>query len=162
MVKGLQVLLILLLWSIMVYGEEGLDPFEGYWKTEDGNFILKIEKDNGNIYSGDVVWLKNPNFPKGDKDEGRVQTDRNNPNPSLRSQNILGLQIVGDLKVDGKGLNEGWIYDSWHGKKYYGSVKVENRNLLKLRGSIDRFGILGHSMKAYRVQNKDYDIYGLN
>lgn len=161
MLKRLLVILMLVLGTVMAYGVDSrTDPFEGYWKTKDGNFILKIEN-NSNIYNGRVVWLKNPIFPKGDRDEGRVQTDRNNPDPNLRDRRVLGLQIVGDLRTDGKRLSGGWVYDSWHGKKYYGSAQVKNENLLKLRGSMDRFGILGYTMKAYRVPREEYDRYGL-
>lgn len=162
MLKRLLVVLMLALVSGVAYGVDSPpDPFEGYWKTKDGNFILKIEKNSTAIYSGRVVWLKNPNFPEGDRDEGKVQTDRNNPDPSLRNRGVLGLQIVGDLKLDNRKLRGGWVYDSWHGKKYYGSARVKNEKLLKLRGSLDKFGVLGYTMKAYRVPREEYGRYGL-
>lgn len=162
MLKRLLVILILVLVSGPTYGtNNSADPFEGYWKTSDGNFILKIERDSSAIYSGRVVWLKNLTFPEGDRDEGRVQTDRNNPDPVLRNREVLGLQIAGDLKLENDKLKGGWVYDSWHGRKYYGSARLKNENLLKLRGSMDKFGVLGYTMKAYRVPRKEYSRYGL-
>lgn len=163
MLKRLLIILMLVLSAGIAYGMDGsVDPFEGYWKTKDGNFILKIERNSGNTYNGRTVWLKNPNFPEGDRDEGKVQTDRNNPDPNLRDRRVLGLQIVGGLKLEDNKLKGGWVYDSWHGKKYYGSARVENDNLLKLRGSMDKLGILGYTMKAYRVPMEEYSRYGLN
>ncbi len=163
MLKRFMVVLMLVLVSGVAHGMDSTpDPFEGYWKTKDGNFILRIEKNSTDTYNGRVVWLRNPNFPEGDRDEGKVQTDRNNPDPDLRNRGVLGLQIVGDLKLDDRKLRGGWVYDSWNGKKYYGSARVNNENLLKLRGSLDKFGVLGYTMKAYRVPSEEYSRYGLN
>lgn len=147
----------------LLYGKDSeRDPFEGYWKMKDGNFILDIEKTPDGSYDGHVVWLRNQRFPEGDKDEGKIQVDRNNPDPALRRRPVLGLEIVRGLRGSGDKLEGGWVYDSWHGKMYHGSAEVEDENLLKLRGSMDKFGILGHTMKAYRVKPDEYKRYGLN
>ena len=162
MIRKIFLVLMLIVPMALAFGaNENTDNFLGYWMMKDGNFILKIEKDNNDIYNGHVVWLKNPTFPEGDKDEGKIQSDRNNPDPSLRDRPVLGLQIVGDLKLDGKKLKGGWVYDSWNGKMYHGSAKVKDQNELKLKGSLDKFGILGYTMKAYRVPKEDYNKYGI-
>ena len=137
------------------------DNFQGYWMMPDGNFIIKIYKANQEVYRGRVVWLKNPTYPQGDKDEGKIQVDRNNPDKSLRLRPILGLQIVGGLRFDGKKLKDGWVYDSWHGKKYYGRGELKGENLLKLKGSMDKFGIFGYTLKASRVKEEDLINYGI-
>lgn len=137
------------------------DKFKGYWMMPDGNFIIKIDKSDKELYEGVVVWLKNPTYFKGDRDEGKIQTDRNNPDKSLRARPVLGLQIVGDLNLEGERLKGGWVYDSWNGKEYYGRAKLSGSDTLKLKGSMDKFGILGYTMKAHRVKDKDLGIYGL-
>ena len=86
--------------------------------------------------------------------EGIDQIDRKNPISSLRKRKVMDLQVVGGLKLNKQGtsLVDGWIYDSWNGKKYYGSAKVIDDNTLSLKGSIDPWGVLGYSMKVKRVQ----------
>ena len=65
--------------------------FVGYWKIPSGKSIIHIVKD-GNSYSGYVVWLKEPTYPKGDKQAGQPKKDRFNPDASLQGRNVLGLK----------------------------------------------------------------------
>lgn len=143
---------LLFLFTTIAFGK---NEYEGYWMMHDGKFIIKIEKTKQEEYIGHVVWLKDLYYPKGDKMEGVEQYDRNNPDKKLRvkSRKVMGLQIVGGLfEKEGK-LKGGWIYDSWHGKRYYGSAKLIDNDNLKLRGSFDKVGILGISQKAERVKD---------
>ena len=119
----------------------------------DGKVIIQIEKVNKE-YVGYVRWLKDLTYPADDPMEGIEQIDRKNPNSSLRNRKVMDLQVVGGLKLNKQGtsLVDGWIYDSWNGKKYYGSAKVIDDNTLSLKGSIDPWGVLGYSMKVKRVQ----------
>ncbi len=94
--------------------------------------------------------------------EGKIQVDRNNPDPNLRNRKVMGLKVVGDMRPDPKNtykLRDGWVYDSWHGKKYYGQAVLADKNTLKLRGSLDPWGILGYSQKCSRIT--DPEKYGL-
>ena len=129
------------------------DPYVGYWEMPDGKVIIQIEKVNKE-YVGYVRWLKDLTYPEGDPMEVIEQIDRKNPNSSLRKRKVMDLQVVGVLKLNKQGtsLVDGWIYDSWNGKKYYGSAKVIDDNTLSLKGSIDPWGVLGYSMKVKRVQ----------
>ena len=129
------------------------NDFEGYWMMPKGKFIIQIKKQKNNEYVGYVAWLKDLYYPKGDNMEGIEQFDRNNPNKKLRLENrkVLGLQVVGALYENQGKLKGGWIYDSWNGKLYHGSAKLLNKNTLNLRGSFDKWGILGLSQKSKRV-----------
>lgn len=152
------VLGIMLLMGSLTFAQGG---YEGYWMMPKGKFIIHIEKTESSEYIGHVVWLKDLYYPEGDKMEGLEQYDRNNPNKSIREENrkVIGLLVVGELfEKDGK-LKDGWIYDSWNGKMYHGSAKLLDENTLKLRGSFDRWGILGLSQKAKRVV--DLKKYGI-
>lgn len=131
--------------------------FEGYWMIPSGKTIIKIEKKDEK-YIGFVVWLKDFKYPEGDKMYGLEQIDRNNPEPKLRNRKVLGLQVVGDMVLDKDNKNilqGGWVYDSWNGKYYYGEVKLISPNIISLKGSIDKWGILGFSQKCQRVTNID-------
>ncbi|MDP0492885.1 MAG: DUF2147 domain-containing protein [Fusobacterium sp. JB021] len=150
---------LLFLLSTVVFAKKG---YEGYWMMNEGKFIIKIDKTKQEEYVGHVVWLKDICYPKGDEMEGIEQYDRNNPDEKLRvkSRKVMGLQIVGDLYEKKGKLKGGWVYDSWHGKRYHGSAKLIDEDHLKLRGSFDKAGILGVSQKAKRV--KDLKKYNLN
>ena len=103
------------------------DPYIGYWEMPDGKVIIQIEKVNKE-YVGYVRWLKDLTYPKGDPMEGIEQIDRKNPNSNLRNRKVINLQVVGGLKLNKQGtsLEDGWIYDSWNGKKYYGKLHVSS------------------------------------
>lgn len=143
----------IILFLIIVSQLFSKDPYVGYWEMPDGKVIIQIEKVNKE-YVGYVRWLKDLTYPEGDPMEGIEQIDRKNPNSSLRKRKVMELQVVGGLKLNKQGtsLVDGWIYDSWNGKKYYGSAKVIDDNTLSLKGSIDPWGVLGYSMKVKRVQ----------
>ncbi|MCS5420870.1 MULTISPECIES: DUF2147 domain-containing protein [Psychrilyobacter] len=131
------------------------DGYTGYWMMPEGKFIIHIQKAENNEYVGHVAWLKDLYYPVGDKMEGIEQYDRNNPDKTLRieSRKVMGLPVVGELFEKNGKLQDGWIYDSWNGKLYHGSAKLLDENTLKLRGSFDKWGILGLSQKAKRVVN---------
>ncbi len=148
------IILLMLATSTLLFSATK-DPYTGYWMMPGEKFIIHIENIDGE-YLGHVDWLKDKCYPKGDKMAGAEQIDRNNPNPSLRKRDVMGLQVVGDLHQEKNRLKGGWVYDSWNGKMYYGSAAVVDKNTLKLKGSLDRFGLLGYSMKAKRVNNPAY------
>lgn len=129
------------------------DPYVGYWEMPDKKVIIEIKKIDQE-YVGYVRWLKDLKYPKGDLMEGKEQIDRNNPDENLKNRKVMNLQVVGGLKLNKKGsaITDGWIYDSWNGKKYYGSARVIDENTLNLKGSLDPWGVLGYSMKVKRVQ----------
>lgn len=130
--------------------------FEGLWMMKDGKFMIHIVKEETGEYKGYVDWLKYPVYPAGDDEVGIEQYDRNNDDETLRNRKILGLQNVGELRKDEKGrLKGGWVYDTWNGSKYYGSAKLIDENTLSLKGSLDKWGILGYAMEANRVTNPE-------
>ncbi len=150
-------LLIFIILSINIMGKS----FEGYWLIPSGKTIILITQENRE-FSGHVVWLKDTLYPAGDPMEGKIQIDRKNPDPLLRDRKVMGLKVVGDMHTDPKNSNVlkgGWVYDSWNGKKYYGKAELSEKNLLRLRGSLDPWGILGYSQKCSRVT--DLEKYNL-
>ena len=151
--------IILLMFLVTVMSFANQKGYEGYWMMPDGKFIIKIDKQSSGEYTGKVAWLKMKYYPKGDKEEGIEQHDRNNKDASLKNRKVLGLQVVGDLFDKNGNLKGGYVYDSWNGKMYYGSAKMEDENTLLLRGSFDKLGIFGLTQKAKRVT--DLATYGL-
>jgi len=116
----------------------------GKWKLEDGTAIVEVYK-SGEVYNGKIVWLQNPT-----EADGSPAVDSNNPDKSLRSRKIIGLNMLSNLKKDGGEYNNGKIYDPGNGKTYNCSMKVDG-DILHVRGSLDKKGLIGRTMDWFRV-----------
>ena len=117
----------------------------GKWKLSDGTAIVEVYQ-AGNLFNGKIVWLKNPT-----ESDGSPAVDSNNPDPKLRKRQILGLNMLSGLAKNGSEYSGGTIYDPGNGKTYNCSMKVEG-DVLKVRGSLDKKGLLGRTMDWYRVK----------
>ena len=118
----------------------------GKWKLEDGSAIVEVYQD-GDVFNGKIVWLEKPT-----EADGSPAVDDNNPDANLRSRRILGLNMLSGLKAQGGNeYGGGTIYDPGNGKTYNCSMKVEG-NVLKVRGSLDKKGLLGRTMDWFRVK----------
>ena len=117
----------------------------GEWKLSDGSAIVEVYQ-SGDVYNGKIVWLKNPT-----KADGSPAVDNNNPDAKLRSRQLIGLNMLSNLKKGDKEYSGGSIYDPGNGKTYNCSMKVEG-DVLKVRGSLDKRGLLGRTMDWFRVK----------
>lgn len=118
----------------------------GKWKLEDGSAIVEVYK-SGNDFNGKIVWLQNPT-----EADGTPAKDENNPDKALRSRQLIGLNMLSGLKETGKNeYSGGKIYDPGNGKTYNCSMTVQG-DVLKVRGSLDKKGLLGRTMDWFRVK----------
>ena len=117
----------------------------GKWKLEDGTAIVEVYK-SGDSFNGKIVWLQEPT-----EADGTPAVDNNNPDPALRKRPLIGLNMLHGLKPAGDEYSGGKIYDPGNGKTYYCSFKVEG-NTLRVRGSLDKRGLLGRTMNWFRVK----------
>ena len=117
----------------------------GKWKLEDGTAIVEVYK-NGDVYNGKIVWLQKPT-----EADGSPAVDNNNPDKALRSRKLIGLNMLSGLKKNGGEYTGSSIYDPGNGKTYNCSMKVEG-DVLKVRGSLDKKGLLGRTMDWFRVK----------
>jgi uncharacterized protein (DUF2147 family) len=117
----------------------------GKWKLEDGTAIVEVYQ-QGDAFNGKIVWLEKPNGP-----DGKPAIDRNNPDKNLQSRQLMGLNMLSGLKKNGNEYTGGKIYDPGNGKTYNCSMKVEG-DVLKVRGSLDKKGLLGRTMDWFRVK----------
>ena len=67
----------------------------GKWKLENGSAIVEVYK-NGDTFNGKIVWLEKPT-----EADGTPSKDENNPDPSLRQRQLIGLNMLSGLKKDG-------------------------------------------------------------
>ena len=117
----------------------------GKWKLDDGSAIVEVYK-SGDSFNGKIVWLQDPTEP-----DGTPAVDNNNPDPKLRSRQLIGLNMLSGLKKTGSEYTGGSIYDPGNGKTYNCSMKVEG-DVLKVRGSLDKRGLIGRTMDWFRVK----------
>ena len=111
-------------------------------KTDEAKSIVRIYKAKNDKYYGKIEKLfKNP--------DGKCVNckDDNKDKP------ILGMVIITDMKEKGDKLDGGFILDPANGEKYHVTITYDKENeRLKLRGSIDSFGVVGRNQ--YWVKDK--------
>ena len=117
----------------------------GKWKLDNGTAIVEVYK-SGDVYNGKIVWLEKPT-----EADGTPAVDDLNPDPALRKSQLIGLNMLSGLKENGGEYSGGKIYDPGNGKTYNCSMKVEG-DVLKVRGSLDKKGLLGRTMDWFRVK----------
>ena len=112
----------------------------GNWKTIDdktgeAKSVVSIYKAADGKYYGKIEKIfKNP-------DNKCVKCKDEN-----KDQPILGMVIITDMKEKGDKLDGGFILDPENGEKYYVTISYEKESgKLKLRGSLDKFGVVGRN-----------------
>ncbi len=122
------------------------DAILGKWINPSGEGQIQIYK-KGNLYFGKLAWIKEPEDPA----TGKPKVDINNPDKSLQSRPILGLELLKNFKFDGDDVYEGGtIYDPKSGKTYSCKMTLSG-NKLKIRGFIG-ISLLGRSEVWTRVK----------
>src|SRR5262245_23379538 len=76
----------------------------GTWLTEKGDARISVTRCGAGI-CGKVVWLRDPIDPQ----TGKPQADDKNPNPSLASRPIIGLNLFNNMRATGPGSWAGSI-----------------------------------------------------
>jgi uncharacterized protein (DUF2147 family) len=85
---------------------------EGTWMLANRVAVQVFEC--GGLVCGRIVWLVRPRTPDGQPD-----TDRLNPDPTLRQRALCGLTIIWGLQPDGPGhWSNGSLYDPQDGNTY--------------------------------------------
>lgn len=121
------------------------DAIIGKWINQSGEAHVDITK-RGDKYFGKIVWLKEP------KDEkGVTKTDIKNPDESLRSKPILGLEILKNFIFDDGKWTDGKIYDPKSGKTYSCNMTLKGNDILNMRGYVG-ISLIGRSETWKRVK----------
>jgi len=103
----------------------------GVWYAEGGAAKVAIEP-CGEELCGRVVWLRSPY-----DDDGCVLRDRRNPDPTLRTRKVEGLEILRGLtpRPNGTWVN-GRIYDPASGSTYTCQLALDGDDRVQLRGYV--------------------------
>lgn len=141
-----QISMLLLFTAISLAGfAQNKDAILGKWINSTGEAHVEIFK-TGAKYNGKIVWLKTL------KDEkGIVKTDLKNPEQSLRSKPILGMEILRNFVYENGKWTDGKIYDPKSGKTYSCNMNIKDNGDLNMRGYIG-VSLLGRSEVWKRVK----------
>jgi len=123
------------------------DDVEGLWAT--GGSLVEVSRD-GSTLQMIVVALEHP-FD----DEGQPFLDTENPDKTLRTQTILGSNLLSNYAFNGK-YWEGKIYDPESGKVYSSRMKLKSGKL-EMRGYIGT-PLLGKTKKFKPISSCQPDM----
>lgn len=112
----------------------------GVWRMDDGRVTIEVSP-CGDKLCGHVVALAKP------LRHGRPKVDRKNPDKSLRSRPVIGLQIINDMEHVGPNRWEGAIYNADDGNTYKGGFTVHG-DVINVKGCVL---FICKSMKFVRV-----------
>lgn len=131
-------LICLLLWglctSTLHARKTDPDAILGIWTTTNGKGRVAISFDEKtHSYFGKIVWLRTP------KDES------GNPVRDQNGNKVMGMKVLWGFNFDDGRWVNGNIYDPESGKTYYATLELDGNNKLKMRGSIDSFGLIGRT-----------------
>jgi len=112
---------------------------EGDWLVQSRDAIIRIEP-LGDTFVGTIVWQLHDTYGPEDGPElnGKIVTDRHNPDPALRSRPLTGLRLLWGLHYDAEAQAwlGGYVYNADNGKQYHCEVRVPSPDKLVLRGYI--------------------------
>ena len=94
----------------------------GVWLTETGDSKVRLSR-CGSGYCGTIVTTSGSGL------------DVNNPDASLRSRSLVGVQIVNASSAGSDGY-EGTLYNPKDGKTYSGSLKVKGPATVEVAGCV--------------------------
>ncbi len=107
------------------------DGILGAWLTAGGESKVEIYRCDSVTYCGKITWLRDP------LKEGNPVIDDKNPEDSLKSRPVLGLQILRGFTYAGDRLwSGGKIYDPKSGNDYSAKMTLVDEQNMDLRGFV--------------------------
>lgn len=143
----------LLMFSVLALNAQDVkaNDIVGLWYAEKDSLgripVVEIYEEGGKYYGYSFAYKESYYGPDS--------LDEKNPNPQLRKLPLKGLVYIMGLSFDKKEWNGGKIYNPYDGKTYNGKISIDKEGRLILRGSIDKSGVFGKSMKWTRVPYSD-------
>lgn len=106
------------------------EPIEGYWFDDSREGKIEIYKATNGKFYGKLVWLKVP------VKNGKPKLDEKNKDEKLRSQPLIGLNLLQGFSKDDAIYSGGTIYDPKSGKTYSCKITPKDINTLSIRGYV--------------------------
>ncbi len=112
--KTVKFLFVLMLaFAARSFAQTGADAILGKWESDKKDVQLEIFK-QGDKYYGRYLWGNQI----VEKDGITSKKDTKNPDPKLRSRNLIGSTSLTDLKWNGEEYVDGKIYNAPSGDTY--------------------------------------------
>lgn len=148
--------LVFVVFSNLLLLAQSSDDVVGLWYSEKDSEglipVVEIYKENGKYYGYFFDYKGGYNGPE--------KKDVKNPNKELRDLPVKGLVYLMGLSFDKGEWKGGKIYNPYDGKTYNGRMSLsDDGKTLTVRGSLDKSGILGKSMKWTRVPDSEKSKY---
>lgn len=117
----------------------------GKWMSSQNNLIVQVYK-NGDQFKAKIVWFRDHVLPMEEC------CDQHNPDPTLRTRKIVGLDVLNGLRYDAgsQSWEDGVIYDAEQGKEWNASAYIDKEGLLKVKGYW-HIKLIGRTMTFKRV-----------
>lgn len=131
----------------------GRDAITGRWFAEGEACIVHIQRDkDSGEYNGTVVWVKEPRYPEGHPEAGKVKHDRLNPDPAKRHRPAMGLPLLTGLTYDKEEHRwiGGTVYNPESGNYFSCNATMKSNDTLHLRGYIG-IPLIGQTKAWQRV-----------
>ena len=108
------------------------DAIVGVWMSVENNLKVEVYKDK-NTFKAKILWFDDSDDKSKPTD---VRTDEKNPDKSLRTRKLIGMDVLDNLKYDEDDdeWENGKIYDSKTGKYWSSVVWLTKDNFLKVKG----------------------------
>lgn len=147
-----KILLLLFLQSFTVFADDTqkANLICGKWISEQKDFLVLVYRD-GNSFKGKTLWFKNKDKSKSMEE----WTDKHNPDPALRNQKLLGMNVLTELTYNPE-LNtweNGKIYDAGNGRLWSTYVKITDNGTLKVT-AFWTFKFISKSVTFTRYNNE--------
>jgi len=103
----------------------------GQWLTAGGESRIEISLSDSVTYCGRIVWLRDP------LKNGKPAEDDKNPDESLRTRPVMGIELLRRFTYAGDGVwSGGKIYDPKSGNDYSAKMTLVDGQTLDLRGYV--------------------------
>jgi uncharacterized protein (DUF2147 family) len=109
--------------SIATAQESAPGPI-GKWRMGNGKITVQVDYCGGENLCATIVGMSRPL----DKN-GQPKLDKENPNPSLRSRPVMGLQIMDGMKPSGENRWKGKIYNADDGGTYTATASLAGNRM---------------------------------
>ena len=97
----------------------------GNWRLSNGKITVRVNYCGGKNLCATIIAMAKPL-----NKEGQPKTDKDNPDPALRSRPVIGLQVVSGMQPDGDNRWKGRIYNADDGGTYDATASVSGNELV--------------------------------